>query len=75
MLSVSGGGDGRYSRKKSLRMKETKGRRLKNKEEKERDENISFSAMLAVLHSGPIISQAVLRALCSITGNTAALPP
>lgn len=47
----------------------------KNKEEEKRDENISFSALLAVLHSGPIISQAVLRALCSITGNTAALPP
>lgn len=60
---------------RSLGMKETKKRRLKNKEGEERDENISFCALLAVLHSGAIISQAVLRALCSITGNTEALPP
>lgn len=62
---------------RSVGMKETKGWRW-NKQRRGRrgrDENIFFCASLAVLHSGPIISWAVLRALCSITGNTAAHPP
>lgn len=71
-LRERGGQNGRYGRMKvgneSNKRKEIKQTEMGGGG----DENIS---LLAVLHSSSIISQAVLRTLCSITGNTAAFPP
>lgn len=76
MLSVRENGS--YSREK-FGNKGNKRREMKQTKMGEEREGwmgkYFLCALLAVLHSGPIISWAVLGTLCSITGNTAAHPP